>query len=98
MSETRPDFLSPEDAEHYAAFRQLPDGRWCGVARLLYHWTLHVDIDWTGYADRYCFRHLPDALQALRDWDGTGDPGDKWHRHPASGRRRDEHGNEWIRP
>lgn len=93
--EHAPDFLSPENAEPYLAFRQLPDGRWLGVLRLLFHWTLHVDIDPWGYRDRYCYRHVYDALRAMREWDGTGDP-EGWHRHPKSGRRRDERGNEWV--
>jgi hypothetical protein len=97
MSDERPDFLDSETAAAYDVMRQLPDGRWCGVVRLLFHWTLHVDIDWSGYADRYCYREKLDAVRALKEWDGTGDP-EGWHRHPPSGRRRDSEGNEWVAP
>lgn len=80
----------PQDVLNlYIATKQLPDGRWIGVRRLLYHWTLHIDIDDTGYSDRYCFNELSDALTCLNEWDGQGDPSHRWHKHPASGRRRD---------
>ena len=97
MTDERPDFLDSETAAAYIAMRQLPDGRWCGVLRLLFHWTLHVDIDWTGYADRYCYRDKAEAIGALKEWDGTGDPVG-WHRHVNTGRRRDSEGNEWVAP
>lgn len=88
--------LDPEIADSYIVIRKLPDGRLCGVMRLLFHWTLHVDIDHTGYADRYCYQTLSGALSALKDWDGTGEP-HGWHRHPKTGRRRNiETGKEWI--
>lgn len=88
--------LPPEVASHYVALRTLPDGRIIGVARLLYHWTLHVGIDEDGYADRWCFATRELAEAACRDWSGVGDP-DGWHRHPKSGRRRDPTtGREWV--
>jgi len=92
-----PDDLDPRIRKSYVILRTLPDGRLGGVLRLMFHWTLHVDIDHNGYADRYCFKHLPDAISALMNWDGTGDPGDRWHRHFGTGRRRNlETGEEWI--
>ena len=82
--------------DHYVAIRDLPDGRTIGVARLIFHYTLHVGIDWCGYADRYCFATKELAMAAFHAWDGNGDP-DGWHRHPMSGRRRDlASGKEWI--
>lgn len=84
--------------EHYPDFRQLPDGRFIGVMRLLFHWTMHVDIHPVGYEDRYCFETYELAKAAFDDWDGTGDP-EGWHRHPMTGRRRDlKAGTEWFEP
>jgi len=83
---------------NYRDHRQLPDGRYIGTLRLLYHWTIHVDIDPTGYADRYCFENYELAKRAFDEWNGEGDP-DFWHRHPGTGRRRDPAtGREWIDP
>lgn len=88
--------LSPEIAENYVGLKILPDGRLIGVARLLFHWTLHVDIDDFGYEDRYCFATKELAMSALSEWNGASDP-KGWHRHPKSGRRRDlATGREWI--
>jgi hypothetical protein len=90
--------LPPHVVDYYAMLKELPDGRICGVQRLLFHWTLHVDIDDIGYADRYCYQTEEGALRALIQWDGEGDP-EGWHRHPKSGRRRDlATGKEWIAP
>jgi len=79
--------LDREIIESYDRFWTLPDGRLCGLKRLLYHWTVHIDIDNWGYADRYCFADPGLAIEAMEKWDGTGDP-INWHRHPTSGRRR----------
>lgn len=90
--------LPPDVVDYYAMLKELPDGRVCGVQRLLFHWTLHVDIDDIGYADRYCYQTADGAFNALMQWNGEGDP-EGWHRHPKSGRRRDlATGKEWIAP
>lgn len=88
--------LPQEVQDFYAATRTLPDGRVCGVHRLLYHWTLHVDVHEFGYEDRYCYPTMAGAVLAMADWDGAGDPVG-WNRHPKSGRRRDPAtGREWV--
>jgi hypothetical protein len=81
---------NPELRKEYTAIRQLPDGRWCGVHRLMYHWTLHIDIGDFGYEDRYCYNTEAQAYLAMMEWNGEGDPGHGWHRHPLTGRRRDD--------
>jgi hypothetical protein len=79
----------PEDVKaHYHALRTLPDGRVIGVARLLHHWTLHIDIDWFGYEDNYCYATCDKAMVGLQEWTGIGDPPGGWHRHTRTGRRR----------
>lgn len=80
--------ISQEVLGHYAALRLLPDGRLIGVTPLLFHWTLHIGIDWMGYAERYCYRDQGLALYDMLTWSGKGDP-QHWHKHPTSGRRRD---------
>ena len=82
-------FLYPETREYYVDVKQLPDGRFIGTMRLLFHWTIHVDIDPMGYwRERYCYATYEMAKRALDEWDGLGDP-DYWHKHPDTGRRRD---------
>lgn len=87
--------LPPEVAEHYRLFGVLPDGRICGVHRLLFHWTMHIGVDDIGYAERYCFETFELAKTALETWSGEGDP-EGWHKHPDSGRYRDPNtGDIW---
>lgn len=79
----------PDDVKaDYVVMRALPDGRVIGITRLLYTWSLQVDIDWSGYRTRYCYAAFPNACLGFLDWDGSGDPPGGWHRHPESGRRR----------
>ena len=89
--------LPPDVVSEYTDIRQLPDGRCIGVHRLLFHWTMHIDIDSWGYADRYCFSTYELAKTAFDEWNGEGDPRG-WHRHPTSGRRRDWWGRVTLDP
>lgn len=72
----------------YTDYRRLVDGRWIGIHQLMFHWTLHVDIDDGGYNDRWCIDTYDHALEAFLAWDGEGEPL-HWHKHPATHRRRD---------
>jgi len=87
----------PDDVKaEYFALRKLPDERIIGIHRLLYHWTLHIDIDDFGYSERYCYPDLAGAIEGFLDWRGHGDPPGPWVRHPESGRRRNPAtGAEW---
>jgi len=89
--------IGKDNADEYTDLRALPDGRIIGVHRLLYHWTLLIDMDAVGYEDRYCFATYDMAKRAFDSWNGEGDPGTEWHRHPKTGRRR-EGGREWVAP
>jgi hypothetical protein len=64
--------LPAEVKAQYINMRVLADGRICGVHRLLYHWTLHVDINEYGYEDRYCYESVADAIdRRVTSLDGT---------------------------
>lgn len=85
--------------ENYIAIRELADGRVIGIHRLIGHWSLHVDVDFFGYADSFCYMKLADITQDFETWDGQGDPPGPWHRNPRTGRRRDPAtGEEWVTP
>ena len=42
-----------------------------------------------GYSNRWCYHSIAAATAALDAWNGTGEP-EGWHRHPNTGRRRDD--------
>lgn len=71
------------------ASKDLGEGVYAGIKPLLFHWTMLVgEIGNTvSYEDRYCFQTRELAEEALKLWDGRGDP-INWHRHPRTGRRR----------
>lgn len=85
-----------------ALTRDLMDGTWVHAKPLLFHWTVIRGYwdDPIGYFDRWCYRDQTMAVDALNsfpeapapDWEPDG-----WHRHPNSGRRR-ENGVETINP
>lgn len=79
--------------------RRLDDTRFVAVTPFMY--THAIIIGWigdtTGYEDRWCYHDAGTAIAAASAWDGVGEP-EGWHRHPSSGRRRDESGREWINP
>jgi len=99
VSGMKPEDLPEEVTKHYRQFWILPDGRLCGLLRLLHHWTVHLDLDYVGYADRYCFMTPELAIEAMSLWDGRGDP-INWHKHPSTGRVRPDRtaASEYVEP
>lgn len=67
--------------------RALPDGREASVrlnpfnARLVVHTPDDMYTE-----DGWCYQTFPQALAALRIWDGEGEPVG-WIKHPTTGRR-----------
>jgi hypothetical protein len=62
----------------YVGKRVLPGLGLCGVKHMIYTASLIVGLNEEGYRYRYCYPTLFDALEALRVWDGTGDPPGPW--------------------
>ena len=73
------------------------DGRLCAIARMAYTFALLIDVDETGYSRRFCYESLQDAVRALNNWSGVGEPSG-WHRDPVTGRRRPDgdHEREYV--
>lgn len=74
---------------------QFENGRLACVVPFMFTWAIVADLDYCGYSERWCYKTLVEASGALRDWTGEGEP-DGWHRHPTTGRRRDDEGVETI--
>lgn len=82
---------------HYTDPVILPNGRYAAVAPFLFTHAIILGriFDKDSYQDRWCYKTYDLAKQAIEEWDGTGEP-TGWHRHPLTGRRRTENGNEYI--
>mgnify|MGYP000904736585 FL=1 len=71
--------------------RRIDARRYMAVMPLLY---THAIIwgyvsDEQQYEDRWCYHSADAAVVAATVWSGEGEP-DGWHRHPFSGRRRED--------
>jgi hypothetical protein len=80
-----------ENEANYLDARDLGDGRYAAIMPLMFtHAIITGRIgDKNMYEDRWCYAGYEKAAAALKTWDGTGEP-DGWHRHPNTGRRREE--------
>lgn len=69
--------------------RQLPNGKWIALFRFMFTVGLVIDLDDSGYEERYCYgwEHINDAMMAVANWDGEADPPGKWIVHKPSGRQ-----------
>lgn len=68
------------------------DGRGVWVTPLMYTSAIIVGpIGASTYDDRWCYHNARAALDAARAWGGPWKGGEPagWHRHPATGRRRE---------
>lgn len=69
----------------YLGIREVPGLGLCAVRHIIYAASLFVGLDETGYRYRYCYPSLFDALDALRVWDGQGDPPGPWIKVKGAG-------------
>lgn len=75
-------------------FKALDDGLFIVAEPLLFHWALYLmdPEDTVGYVDRWCYADRAGAVKAIAEWPVDTPMGyepDGWHRHPQSGRRRE---------
>lgn len=61
----------------------------CCLHRYFYTWAILSGLHNYGYEGRWCYHDYAKAKAAYDAWDGRGEPGG-WHRHPDSGRRRED--------
>lgn len=91
------EFLSWLESEGYVKVAAMNGDLWCGVRRLMFHYTLHIGIvgDRAGYIDRYCFADRPRAEAAVEEWRSRGFTGEPvgWRKHPSTDRCRNDDGD-----
>lgn len=72
-------FLEKENCTH---IREVPGRGFCAIQRFAFTTGLSYGLDFEGREGRYCYENRMDAIYALRDWDGVGDPPDNnWVKH-----------------
>jgi hypothetical protein len=83
-------WLASPDGGRCREMKEIGEGLYAAIKPMLFHWTLKVgEIGNTvTYLDRWCYADQAKAEAAIRAWDGSGEP-TGWHRHPYTGRRRD---------
>lgn len=76
----------------YSDLEVMPDGRYACVMPLLFtHAIIIGDVRGVGPDDRWCYSSLEKAQTELLYWKDCNFEGEPagWHRHPATGRRRE---------
>lgn len=83
----------------YSGIKHFPDGNRAWVARMIFTVAILYGVEPYGYRNRWCYHTMADARRALEEWDGApGTEPQGWHRHPDTGRRRDDDGQEYVAP
>jgi hypothetical protein len=62
----------------YSFVRQMKNGEWIGILQQIYTYRLCVGLDQFGYKRGYCYEKLIDAVVAVADYEGEGDPSGPW--------------------
>ena len=89
QAESASEILEKEDG--YVIVRDYPNGIRAGIVKLLMG-TGRICIgsitSWdSGYDEAFCYDTVGEAIIALLNWNGEGEP-DGWFRNPSTGRRR----------
>lgn len=78
------------EANGYTDYKRFANGRDAAITRFAFTYAILSDLTRWGYGDRWCFHTYARAAAALADWDGEeGTDPWGWHRHPDTGRRRE---------
>jgi hypothetical protein len=71
-------FISQMAEEGYLGTRKLPTGEWAAIRRFIYTTGLCVGLNEFSFRTRFCYETPFEALEALQEWDGNGDPPGPW--------------------
>lgn len=72
--------------EGYSFVRELPTVGFVGLLPHCFTVGLFCGLTIEGCAGRYCYPTLCDAIDAIQEWDGSGDPPGPWIKHKPSER------------
>ena len=72
------------------AMKELPNGEYAAVSKLLFHYMLITELHTFGYERHYCYRNLADALVGMEEWVRNFDRQPEpygWHKCHHDGRK-----------
>jgi len=70
--------LMNELKKDYSYLMEVPNRGLCGISPMLYTVGIVYGMDETSYEGRYCYETAIEAVIALHQWDGAGDPPGNW--------------------
>jgi hypothetical protein len=71
---------------NYTNIKVLPDGTICALIENIYTTGIVIGLDEWSWKRRYCYEYEKDALEALDNWEGIGDPSGPWIKEKPSER------------
>jgi hypothetical protein len=77
------------ESHGYTDLKVLPGRGVVGLSKLIFTTGIVYGLDEFGYRGRYCYHTMAEAEQALRDWDGNGDPPGNWAKHKGDRKDRE---------
>ncbi len=66
------------ETEGYYEIREIPGRGLCGLRDFIFTTGLVIGMNEDLYYGRYCYSNKEDALKALNEWNGEGDPEGPW--------------------
>lgn len=82
------DLIQYLKTEGYTEMKEIPGAGICGLRSFIFTTGLIVGMTESGYYGRYCYANHSDALKALNEWDGKGDPAGPWIKYKGHGGER----------
>ena len=71
-------------SDGYSDIKEIPGRGICGLRNFIFTTGLVIDMDENQYYGRYCYPSYEDALNALKEWNGEGDPSGPWIKYKGS--------------
>lgn len=72
----------------YFMIKKIPNQGVCCLMKFLFTTGLIIDADLNGYEGRYCYETIEEAIQAILEWNGEGDPPGNWIKYKGKGGER----------
>jgi hypothetical protein len=76
------------EKEGYYNIKEIPNKGICALYRFAFTTGLVIGINPIGYVGRYCYELHADAVKAINEWDGVGDPSGNWIKYKGQGGER----------